>query len=51
MLKNLSNLGSVLNKAELRSIIGGHGHCSRYDQYLCNTLGICAEGCIPSNEQ
>jgi hypothetical protein len=39
MLKNISNLGSVLNKSEQKSINGGEGNCP--SGYCRNLSGGC----------
>ena len=39
MLKNISNLGKILNKAEQKSINGGMGNCPTYPADECISCG------------
>ncbi len=44
MLKNISNLGKTLNKAELKTINGGKIQCDRNRDGVCEQTGFkCAE--------
>lgn len=56
MLKNISNLGSVLNKAEQKTITGGTWVCRTildvticYDDGINNSPSVCIENGLPGS--
>ncbi len=50
MLKSISNLGAILNKAEQKTINGGQIQCGRNEVLRCNWLGCWCESTLPQED-